>query len=140
MFIICLFFFFSSRRRHTRCALVTGVQTCALPICKSHPFLKRWQTKAQRFAVTLDVRYQRGLVPLGEMMVFRHKLDEIVDRVGHPIDVLRLLVEALLSPVLGSPESPSLRTVHLCEFDHAVIVSNLRRTVGFTKPRQGGPF
>src|SRR3546814_13768284 len=28
------FFFFSSRRRHTRCALVTGVQTCALPICR----------------------------------------------------------------------------------------------------------
>src|SRR3546814_14306567 len=28
------FFFFSSRRRHTRCALVTGVQTCALPISK----------------------------------------------------------------------------------------------------------
>src|SRR3546814_16634017 len=28
-----LFFLFSSRRRHTRCALVTGVQTCALPIC-----------------------------------------------------------------------------------------------------------
>src|SRR3546814_4353712 len=26
------FFFFSIRRRHTRCALVTGVQTCALPI------------------------------------------------------------------------------------------------------------
>src|SRR3546814_13745000 len=29
--MICCFFF-SSRRRHTRCALVTGVQTCALPI------------------------------------------------------------------------------------------------------------
>src|SRR3546814_9109236 len=28
--VVCLFF--SSRRRHTRCALVTGVQTCALPI------------------------------------------------------------------------------------------------------------
>src|SRR3546814_1463609 len=27
-----MYFFFSSRRRHTRCALVTGVQTCALPI------------------------------------------------------------------------------------------------------------
>src|SRR3546814_200722 len=27
-------FFFSSRRRHTRCALVTGVQTCALPISR----------------------------------------------------------------------------------------------------------
>src|SRR3546814_1946745 len=29
---IYFFFFFSSRLRHTRCALVTGVQTCALPI------------------------------------------------------------------------------------------------------------
>src|SRR3546814_4362150 len=28
------FCLFSSRRRHTMCALVTGVQTCALPICK----------------------------------------------------------------------------------------------------------
>src|SRR3546814_5742835 len=28
-------FFFSSRRRHTRCALVTGVQTCALPIYRN---------------------------------------------------------------------------------------------------------
>src|SRR3546814_11199646 len=27
-------FFFASRRRHTRCALVTGVQTCALPISR----------------------------------------------------------------------------------------------------------
>src|SRR3546814_14515650 len=35
MFCSCVFlFFFSSRRRHTRCALVTGVQTCALPICR----------------------------------------------------------------------------------------------------------
>src|SRR3546814_1421890 len=30
-------FFFSSRRRHTRCALVTGVQTCALPISVTSP-------------------------------------------------------------------------------------------------------
>src|SRR3546814_1257757 len=30
--VILWCFFFSSRRRHTRCALVTGVQTCALPI------------------------------------------------------------------------------------------------------------
>src|SRR3546814_10605406 len=30
-------FFFSSRRRHTRCALVTGVQTCALPILGERP-------------------------------------------------------------------------------------------------------
>src|SRR3546814_14522183 len=29
---VYILFFFSSRRQHTRCALVTGVQTCALPI------------------------------------------------------------------------------------------------------------
>src|SRR3546814_6135058 len=33
---LVLFVFFSSRRRHTRCALVTGVQTCALPISRSN--------------------------------------------------------------------------------------------------------
>src|SRR3546814_3320977 len=42
-------FFFSSRRRHTRCALVTGVQTCALPIycrCRAqHP--ESFRTDAQ---------------------------------------------------------------------------------------------
>src|SRR3546814_7544053 len=32
---MCVLLFFSSRRRHTRCALVTGVQTCALPILKT---------------------------------------------------------------------------------------------------------
>src|SRR3546814_470313 len=30
--VIAVYFFFSSRRRHTICALMTGVQTCALPI------------------------------------------------------------------------------------------------------------
>src|SRR3546814_2749031 len=34
MSFFVILFFFSSRRRHTRCALVTGVQTCALPILK----------------------------------------------------------------------------------------------------------
>src|SRR3546814_11968621 len=47
-----VFFFFSSRRRHTRCALVTGVQTCALPIstCKRHAIgsgqLYTWRRRA----------------------------------------------------------------------------------------------
>src|SRR3546814_6940848 len=51
VFEICLFdclcicdftccFFFSIRRRHTRCALVTVVQTCALPICTPPAMLK----------------------------------------------------------------------------------------------------
>src|SRR3546814_4016654 len=35
-------FFFSIRRRHTSCALVTGVQTCALPIFE---LLHRWERR-----------------------------------------------------------------------------------------------
>src|SRR3546814_20704494 len=37
-----VYFFFSSRRRHTRCALVTGVQTCALPISSSDSVVPAW--------------------------------------------------------------------------------------------------
>src|SRR3546814_19468490 len=39
----CVSLWFSSRRRHTRCALVTGVQTCALPIWKYTLTDKLWQ-------------------------------------------------------------------------------------------------
>src|SRR3546814_12765276 len=42
-------FFFSSRRRHTSCALVTGVQTCALPICRPRHALA-WQGKGAAMA------------------------------------------------------------------------------------------
>src|SRR3546814_6212142 len=40
--------FFSSRRRHTSCALVTGVQTCALPICV--PLRRALATSGRRHA------------------------------------------------------------------------------------------
>src|SRR3546814_4348813 len=55
---VCVFFF-SSRRRHTRCALVTGVQTCALPISRSNKTIavaylargadKNWLSSFERF-------------------------------------------------------------------------------------------
>src|SRR3546814_1433463 len=42
--VLIFLFFFSSRRRHTMCALVTGVQTCALPIlCAQDPVACRAQ-------------------------------------------------------------------------------------------------
>src|SRR3546814_1107267 len=51
--LVALLFFFSSRRRHTRCALVTGVQTCALPISVAAVagvavMLREWALKAKR--------------------------------------------------------------------------------------------
>src|SRR3546814_2243673 len=56
MIFVCSFFF-SSRRRHTRCALVTGVQTCALPI---YGFYTDWD-----FAKVSDDNYFRDFSTLG---------------------------------------------------------------------------
>src|SRR3546814_9623045 len=42
---LLIFFFFASQRRHTSCALVTGVQTCALPIFEG---AKRFTSSATR--------------------------------------------------------------------------------------------
>src|SRR3546814_10586704 len=55
-----MMFFFSSRRRHTRCALVTGVQTCALPIFFGGNFLSRFnmnlrETKSWSYGVRTQV-------------------------------------------------------------------------------------
>src|SRR3546814_7090973 len=62
----CCVFFFSSRRRHTRCALVTGVQTCALPICPSL-FVGYARNGAPRPpGLTAD-----GFLPTGDLAVIR---------------------------------------------------------------------
>src|SRR3546814_15074262 len=45
-------FFFSSRRRHTRCALVTGVQTCALPISTGIQHLMRLSKEVPPYGYT----------------------------------------------------------------------------------------
>src|SRR3546814_6840430 len=55
---ISLIFFFSSSRRHTRCALVTGVQTCALPILRI-PVVPRAGMLAEL------MRFRRGIAVAG---------------------------------------------------------------------------
>src|SRR3546814_20158027 len=47
--------FFLSRRRHTRCALVTGVQTCALPIYNAQDTLVRAVNSALGQQVPVEV-------------------------------------------------------------------------------------
>src|SRR3546814_1096370 len=59
-------FFFSSRRRHTRCALVTGVQTCALPIYRRGRTDNLWV----------------GGTPHSPLKVLHNKVDQALARVG----------------------------------------------------------
>src|SRR3546814_2310292 len=56
-FTLC--FFFSSRRRHTRCALVTGVQTCALPISRGEGY-NRAAAMQRKFGLLEDVPFDDG--------------------------------------------------------------------------------
>src|SRR3546814_3769097 len=63
MFGGIVIFLFSSRRRHTRCALVTGVQTCALPILRllQDGFEQRMK-KVRLFALVLAGDVTRDVV------------------------------------------------------------------------------
>src|SRR3546814_558437 len=64
---MCFFLFFSSRRRHTRCALVTGVQTCALPICEYNlawDYFKGMDEDAIEQSRRRDAVWQRPSWPL----------------------------------------------------------------------------
>src|SRR5213076_2726817 len=53
LFLLFVFFFFSSRRRHTRWLVVTGVQTCALPICSSRRRRSRCSVSVQTRAAAV---------------------------------------------------------------------------------------
>src|SRR3546814_4919501 len=62
-------FFFSSRRRHTRCALVTGVQTCALPISMRETAERAWDNEPEWIwaiedLITIDMQRLREQVGL----------------------------------------------------------------------------
>src|SRR3546814_939245 len=58
--LFSLFFFFSSRRRHTRCALVTGVQTCALPIYALEQLVEKMEHGELSLEQSLAA-YERGV-------------------------------------------------------------------------------
>src|SRR3546814_6362954 len=49
-------FFFSSRRRHTRCALVTGVDVCSSDLAAAHPGSDRRQSRDPAFTNTVEAR------------------------------------------------------------------------------------
>src|SRR3546814_4549271 len=77
----CWCFFFSSRRRHTRCALVTGVQTCALPILSAslarRPWWDRFRGEAAVVGFTLALGVVAFLVLYPIVLLFLNSFEEI---------------------------------------------------------------
>src|SRR3546814_20416570 len=80
-----MLFFFSSRRRHTRCALVTGVQTCALPIS---PKLAE-DLVPKLLPLNIFTRVLQGLlaerVPIRHLRVIADALAEAAPRSQDPV-------------------------------------------------------
>src|SRR3546814_18467570 len=81
-------FFFSSRRRHTRCASVTGVQTCALPICRGRfrP-VRQGEAAPAKLNLALHVRRRRpdGYHELETLFAFVAHGDVVAVDAGEPL-------------------------------------------------------
>src|SRR3546814_7224308 len=95
-------FFFSSRRRHTRCALVTGVQTCALPIYPAHMS----GGEQQRCAIA------RALAMEPEVMLFDEPTSALdPELVGEVLRVMRQLAEEGRTMIIVTHEMRFAREV-----------------------------
>src|SRR3546814_11758635 len=98
------YFFFSSRRRHTRCALVTGVQTCALPIYPVFPVMPgRIITKPPSAELRPDQKDEDSLPPYEDLDRMLHMLveeeasvDDVAQRYGFDRDAVAR-IERLLA-------------------------------------------
>src|SRR3546814_244547 len=122
--IYCFFlilFFFSSRRRHTRCALVTGVQTCALPIwaCRNA------ESRAKRHWRAL--RGRAGLVA-----------GQPVDRLGHDAE-LPLHGFDLGGQILDRRQHRALGRQQRHYRIVAVILAHRSMSLSFSRSRRPSP-
>src|SRR3546814_10566352 len=106
-FLCCLF---SSRRRHTRCALVTGVQTCALPIYSATNIVTMGYTDVAGLTMPLG---RLGRSP-ARLLVVIGGLDRGGTE-GHLLNVLPRLNKGLVRPevfTLGDRKSTRLNSSH----------------------------
>src|SRR3546814_4856465 len=101
---VCVYVvFFSSRRRHTRCALVTGVQTCALPILRpsieamASPRRRRSSLvqRVEPVAVNLSEDMPPDFHRRGELLVLDRKRFVGDDEAADTLDLRQILVDAL---------------------------------------------
>src|SRR3546814_778282 len=99
-------FFFSSRRRHTRCALVTGVQTCALPIYPWH-YPEDWVVES--FSPEGPKIMQRG--------DYYYLITAVGGTAGPPTGhmVIAARSRSLDGPWENDPANPLVRTVSAAE-------------------------
>src|SRR3546814_5948061 len=114
--MLSFFVFFSSRRRHTRCALVTGVQTCALPISTAtiatlvtSPFLRHPLVTANALCSLQDLsggRIALGLATGGSTVLAIGRPPATQAEIQAEIAALKSLFAGEGVEWLGSPVKP----------------------------------
>src|SRR3546814_808350 len=114
--VLVLCFFFSSRRRHTRCALVTGVQTCALPI-----YLAQWYRHQQVANPGLDAPELWATDLTDQQRAVRQ---EMITRWMHDKQT------SIRSEIEGQLHAPELVDVHRPSVDSAADVRAAYRPQG----------
>src|SRR3546814_3356945 len=102
-------FLFSSRRLHTRCALVTGVQTCALPILiEPQPLAKPDRGRvAAMLAADAELDTGPGLAPAR-----RRDLDQFADALDIDADERVGRIDALVDIGRQDRKSKRLNSSH----------------------------
>src|SRR3546814_10861911 len=90
-FRLLLLFFFSSRRRHTSCALVTGVQTCALPISRLRREARHVKVGGANIHKICEIPLKQALTFFDELTLTGQKLaiaDKIVKEISSRLKFL----------------------------------------------------
>src|SRR3546814_6122073 len=127
--VVVFFVVFSSRRRHTRCALVTGFQTCALTIwlfagAKEHAVLDAYEAQGiTNFGLSIDWGWFRWFEkPIFWLLV---KLFSPVGNFGVAIILLTLIVRGVMFPI-AQPPCASLAAMRAITIGNAAV----RESVG----------
>src|SRR3546814_6062553 len=119
-------FFFSSRRRHTRCALVTGVQTCALPILRDlEKLLLRVRPRRVGIYEHRGLLFSEPLEILNQVMTGRYRRCPLVrGRLGSALYASRAIIGA--------------ETFEVRDADHSMFggIFGIREFPSSTTPRQ----
>src|SRR3546814_10700634 len=119
LFIFSSRFFFSSRRLHTICALVTGVHTCARPSCFFWPECSAASKDCQRMNRTRVI-----IAIVLTYMVFA----VLMNRVG------TVILQAIQSFHIDTTQASTLEGIK--DFPGAIVSFTMARTEEHTSERQ----
>src|SRR3546814_8834668 len=141
MYCVC---FFSSRRRHTRCALVTGVQTCALPIYFTTIILVDPEGEFGNLAAHIGATSLKACELTADGLTAaaararQHRLSLHIDLTDLDPDQRILKAAALFAGLLGAPSEPWANTVLVCIDEGPLLAPHHAGSARDAEPRRIG--